>query len=391
MRWRCCRASSGITASRLPIRRRSRPITSSELARRHVTVALNGDGGDECFLGYQPVPGDAPSRPRSTGCRAGAAQRWRGCSPLAPPDVQRRLRLRADPRRARGAAQRSRRSAMPRRSRSLPTATRSEGYGEAMRGFSSRLRRSTCWSPILPRPDSLVGGANWADIHTYLPDDLMVKVDVASMAHGLEARSPLLDHVLLEWAARIPGRGQDGRRGHQGAVQVGDGALSAARGPVPAKEWVRLPDRPLVSRTSCKDWPMTRCCRRARAQRGLLRPDYVTPPARRALRVPVRPPDPAVGAVDARIVVPDVDRRAGRYARYCGLRLSRPAPAEGLLAPGGSWSSSIRRRAGHGCLPTAARRRRRAGTARLHGRDPPRPVPPARPSGWRARPSLPSI
>jgi len=39
---------------------------------------------------------------------------------------------------------------------------------------------------------------------TYLPDDLMVKVDVASMAHGLETRSPLLDHVLLEWAARIP-------------------------------------------------------------------------------------------------------------------------------------------------------------------------------------------
>src|SRR5246127_1372216 len=41
-------------------------------------------------------------------------------------------------------------------------------------------------------------------LHTYLPDDLMVKVDVASMAHGLEARSPLLDHGLMEWAAGIP-------------------------------------------------------------------------------------------------------------------------------------------------------------------------------------------
>ena len=51
---------------------------------------------------------------------------------------------------------------------------------------------------------SYVGGAAWADIHTYLPDDLLVKVDIASMAHGLEARSPLLDHTLMEWAARIP-------------------------------------------------------------------------------------------------------------------------------------------------------------------------------------------
>jgi len=57
--------------------------------------------------------------------------------------------------------------------------------------------------PYFAETDSLVAGANWADIHTYLPDDLMVKVDVASMAHGLESRSPLLDHVFMEWAAGI--------------------------------------------------------------------------------------------------------------------------------------------------------------------------------------------
>ena len=46
--------------------------------------------------------------------------------------------------------------------------------------------------------------AAWADIHGYLPDDLLVKVDVATMVHGLEARSPFLDHELMEFAASIP-------------------------------------------------------------------------------------------------------------------------------------------------------------------------------------------
>jgi asparagine synthase (glutamine-hydrolysing) len=44
----------------------------------------------------------------------------------------------------------------------------------------------------------------WADIHSYVPDDLLVKVDVATMAHGLEARSPFLDHEFMEFAASIP-------------------------------------------------------------------------------------------------------------------------------------------------------------------------------------------
>ena len=54
----------------------------------------------------------------------------------------------------------------------------------------------------------------------------MVKVDVASMARGLEARSPLLDHVLMAWAAGIPAKVRMAR-GVTKAVQIGGGAVPA--------------------------------------------------------------------------------------------------------------------------------------------------------------------
>jgi asparagine synthase (glutamine-hydrolysing) len=55
------------------------------------------------------------------------------------------------------------------------------------------------------------------DLERYLPDDLLVKLDIASMAHGLEARCPFLDHELLEYAASLPGRLKLGRMSGAGA------------------------------------------------------------------------------------------------------------------------------------------------------------------------------
>jgi len=52
--------------------------------------------------------------------------------------------------------------------------------------------------------DHLLDRTLYADIMMYLPDDLLVKADVATMAHSLEARSPFLDHEFMEFAARIP-------------------------------------------------------------------------------------------------------------------------------------------------------------------------------------------
>jgi asparagine synthase (glutamine-hydrolysing) len=54
--------------------------------------------------------------------------------------------------------------------------------------------------------DCLVNVMQEVDVRTYLPDDLLVKVDIASMAYSLEARSPFLDHELMEFAASLPAR-----------------------------------------------------------------------------------------------------------------------------------------------------------------------------------------
>ena len=56
------------------------------------------------------------------------------------------------------------------------------------------------------RARSDVGRLMDVDIHTYLPGDLLAKVDITTMANSLEARSPFLDHHLMEWAAGLPGR-----------------------------------------------------------------------------------------------------------------------------------------------------------------------------------------
>ena len=173
----------------------------SKLARQEVTVALNGDGGDECFLGYRRYKAmryvswldGMPSWSRAELARLLG---------LAPLTAQQRFKIP----RIRGVLQAPKQRPGRRYAFTLAPFTdedKEDCYSWAMR---DQLGRSALdlLEPYFAEADSLVAGANWADIHTYLPDDLMVKVDVASMAHGLEARSPLLDHVLMEWAVGLP-------------------------------------------------------------------------------------------------------------------------------------------------------------------------------------------
>jgi asparagine synthase (glutamine-hydrolysing) len=175
----------------------------SELARDHVTVALNGDGGDENFLGY----------PRYVGAWLGGwvdrlpapARRVLAAAGAAMPGETSQLRILRYVRRFLIEADQGDVGRYGKWITFFSAQQKDRLYGDALRDCldSDPLSRLDTWfagdAPVAAR-------AAFADIHSYLPDDLLVKVDVASMAHGLEARSPFLDHELMEFAATIPAR-----------------------------------------------------------------------------------------------------------------------------------------------------------------------------------------
>jgi asparagine synthase (glutamine-hydrolysing) len=167
-----------------------------EAARREVTVALVGDGGDESFGGYERyvAMGLADRIPRSAAAAAARLLR-----PLPA---------------------RERRSTVFRARRFLDAAAtpRAERYGQLMQVFSLG-ERSTLWtrdareqfgtliSPgflLGPAPADGITGLQLLDVETYLPGDLLPKSDIASMAHSLELRSPLLDHRVVELGVSLP-------------------------------------------------------------------------------------------------------------------------------------------------------------------------------------------
>jgi asparagine synthase (glutamine-hydrolysing) len=92
-----------------------------------------------------------------------------------------------------------------------------------------------------------------ADVGLVLPDDFLVKVDRASMAHGLEVRPPLLDHELLELAARIPSRFKVSRgrtkwvfkQAYRGRLPAGVLTRPKHGFEMPLDGWLRGPLRPM--------------------------------------------------------------------------------------------------------------------------------------------------
>ena len=176
-----------------------------QLARKHVTVSLSGDGGDESFGGYRRYRMHMME------------ERMRGMLPLG---VRRplfgtlgRLYPKADwaPRvfRAKTTFESLARDSVqaylhtmslvrePMRSKLFSAKLHAElgGY-KVEEAFRRYARRATTDDPL--------GLVQYLDIKTYLNGDINTKVDRASMAHSLEVREPLMDHPLVEWCATLP-------------------------------------------------------------------------------------------------------------------------------------------------------------------------------------------
>jgi asparagine synthase (glutamine-hydrolysing) len=173
--------------------------------RQHVTVALNGDGGDESFAGYEryaamqlaesyrklpkflresvikevaglvPITGTGRGRVRS-------ARRFLEAASL--PKVDRYMRWMS----------------------AFDSQTKTSLYSDAFKRETETGYARGLLEPWFAHANGagIVDASLLTDLMTYLPNDLLVKVDIATMAVSLEARSPFLDHHVIEFAASLP-------------------------------------------------------------------------------------------------------------------------------------------------------------------------------------------
>jgi asparagine synthase (glutamine-hydrolysing) len=178
----------------------------AELTRRHVTVALNGDGGDESFAGYprylrgnrmgtlDSVPTTIKRMSARLVALAGAGGR-KGNVHMRASRLAEVITMEPWERYA---------SSLLSFDRRRRDALLSNEFKRSLDGWRAERILADAWhfSPALERVDRMMD----VDLETYLPGDLLPKVDIATMAHSLEARSPFLDHILMELAASLPAK-----------------------------------------------------------------------------------------------------------------------------------------------------------------------------------------
>jgi asparagine synthase (glutamine-hydrolysing) len=174
-------------------------------ARENVTVALSGDGGDEVFAGYRRYRWHCFEERVRRAVPMGLRRPLFGMLGALYPKLDWAPR----PLRAKATLEELARntveayfssvsicsSALRRRLFASGFRAQLQGY-DAVEVLRSHMRRCDSEDPL--------SQVQYADFKTYLPGDILTKVDRASMASSLEVRVPLLDHTLVEWAATLP-------------------------------------------------------------------------------------------------------------------------------------------------------------------------------------------
>jgi asparagine synthase (glutamine-hydrolysing) len=176
-----------------------------ELARNNVTVALSGDGGDEIFGGYRRhlmhCNEERVRRILPAGFRRlvfGALGSLYPKMDWAPQFLRARSTFQSLARDSAGAYFNSVSVVYD----DVRAKMFSPAFQSSLQGYNA--------GEVLARhmaragTDDMLSQIQYADLKTYLPGDILTKVDRASMAHSLEVRVPLLDHKFVEWAATIP-------------------------------------------------------------------------------------------------------------------------------------------------------------------------------------------
>jgi len=203
---------------------------------KHVKVALSGDGGDELFLGYRRYDAIA---------RMAALRRWpapllaAGAIALKPWRTNYGERVR--------------------RMLAMSRAPLGELYANLVSIFTPAMRKALglgapveelLSAPFARHESDPAAAAGYADLTTYLPNDILAKVDIASMANGLEVRCPFLDRDVVDLALRMPTAVRRGkailRRAYGGFLPPSILRRKKKGFGVPLTEWLRGPLKPLL-------------------------------------------------------------------------------------------------------------------------------------------------